>query len=43
VSAAQESPAPQLESLAILATAAEHGAVVPPRITGILGEEELSA
>lgn len=43
VSAAQESPAPHLESLAILATAAEHGAPVPPRITGILGEDDLSA
>jgi hypothetical protein len=43
VSAAQEQPAPLLESLQVLATAAEHGAPVPPLITGTLGEDDLGA
>ena len=43
VSSAQEQPASRLESLTVLATADEHGAPVPPRITGTLGEDDLGA
>ncbi|HEV7951521.1 MAG TPA: hypothetical protein VGP24_17300, partial [Glaciihabitans sp.] len=36
-------PSARLESLSILATAAEHGGPVPPRITGVIMDEEPAA